>query len=244
MSRLIRLYPAGWRARYGTELEAVIEARPPQLGDRLDLVLGAVDAHLHPELVARGAGGAVPVPLGHRVPGLAAMAGGLLFAGAYIGGGIGEDEGWLSWIWVALLLMLASLPGGYAARVGRRVGLGFAAIVASFVLAWTLPWGANFAPMVSAIVLVGGGSLALATVRAGLGRRWRWIAVGLGFVIPALALFGIGIGIGWRADGWLLPAVLVVAGYGIAWAAVGLVLTLRGSPTFDPEALAARGRPS
>jgi hypothetical protein len=239
---LIRLYPAGWRARYGAELEQVLGARPPRLGDQLDLVVGALDAHRHPELVVAGPVDTASVPIGHRVPGLAATTGGLLFVVALVGGGISGVEGWFSWIWVALLLMLASLPGGYAVRVGGRVGLGLAAIAASFILAWTLPWGPNVVPAVSAIVLVGAGSLALATVRAGLGRRWRWAAVGLGFGPPAVALLGVGMGLGGPADVSLLPLALLVTLYGVAWTAVGLVLTFRGSPTFDPEPLAARER--
>jgi len=235
MSRLIRFYPAAWRARYGAELEALLAARPPKLGDRLDLMFGALDAHLHPELVAAGARAAAAVPIGHRIPGLAATAGGLLFVVALVGGGVSGAEGWFSWIWVALFLMLASLPGGYAARVGGRVGLGLAAIAASFILAWTLPWGPNVVPAVAAIVLVGAGSLALATVRAGLGRRRRWVAVGLGFGPPAVALLVVAMGIGGQGEGSLVPLALLVTLYGVAWAAVGLVLMFRGSPTFDPE---------
>ena len=43
------LYPRAWRNRYGAELEALLEAE--RLGFRagLDLVRGALDAHLHPE---------------------------------------------------------------------------------------------------------------------------------------------------------------------------------------------------
>jgi hypothetical protein len=240
MSRLIRFYPVGWRARYGAELEQVLEARPPRLADQLDLIFGAFDAHLHPELVVAGPVDTASVPIGHRVPGLAATVGGLLFVGALVGGVISGDDGWLSWIWVALFLMLASLPGGYAARVGGRVGLGLAAIAASFILAWALPWGPNVVPAVAAIVLVGAGSLALATVRAGLDRRRRWVAVGLGFGPPAVALLGVAMGIGGQGEGSLLPLALLVTLYGVAWAAVGLVLTFRGSPTFDPE---PRGEP-
>lgn len=51
MKRLLRLYPRAWQARYGDELEALLALRPVTLGDHLDLLLGALDAHLHPELV-------------------------------------------------------------------------------------------------------------------------------------------------------------------------------------------------
>lgn len=54
MNLLIRLYPANWRRRYGTELAALIDAQPftPQLA--FDLIAGALDAHLHPELINTG----------------------------------------------------------------------------------------------------------------------------------------------------------------------------------------------
>lgn len=42
------LYPRAWRARYGDELEALLEVARPGLRDRLDLLRGALDAHLHP----------------------------------------------------------------------------------------------------------------------------------------------------------------------------------------------------
>ncbi|TAK02352.1 MAG: hypothetical protein EPO36_02440 [Chloroflexota bacterium] len=51
MSRLVRLYPRAWQARYGEELEALAAARPLGLGGAIDLVRGALDAHRHPELV-------------------------------------------------------------------------------------------------------------------------------------------------------------------------------------------------
>jgi hypothetical protein len=51
MSRLVDLYPRAWRARYGDELEDLVAARAPGFGGSIDLVLGAIDAHRHPELV-------------------------------------------------------------------------------------------------------------------------------------------------------------------------------------------------
>jgi hypothetical protein len=64
-ARLIALYPAPWRRRYGDEIAAVIEDGGLRLRDRVDLVRGAVDAHLHP-----------PVP--SRVPVIAGLSAGAL----------------------------------------------------------------------------------------------------------------------------------------------------------------------
>jgi hypothetical protein len=48
---LLRLYPAGWRARYAAELEEILEHRSLTPRDRIDLLVGAFDAHLHPWII-------------------------------------------------------------------------------------------------------------------------------------------------------------------------------------------------
>jgi hypothetical protein len=49
-TRIVALYPRAWRARYGEEFEALLEAGSLGLRDRVDLLRGALDAHLHPAL--------------------------------------------------------------------------------------------------------------------------------------------------------------------------------------------------
>jgi hypothetical protein len=80
MSALLRLYPRAWRERYGDELMALLEDRPPSPLDLLDLARGAFDARLHPQLP--GAQPATPErkdPMYDRLPGVTAIGGGLLF---------------------------------------------------------------------------------------------------------------------------------------------------------------------
>jgi hypothetical protein len=48
-ARIVALYPRAWRVRYGDELEDLLESGSVGLRGRLDLVRGALDAHLHPE---------------------------------------------------------------------------------------------------------------------------------------------------------------------------------------------------
>ncbi|HEY7348702.1 MAG TPA: hypothetical protein VH599_10340 [Ktedonobacterales bacterium] len=48
---LLYLYPQAWRARYGEEFLALLEACPFSLWTLWDVCLGAVDAHLHLESV-------------------------------------------------------------------------------------------------------------------------------------------------------------------------------------------------
>jgi hypothetical protein len=47
-TRIVALYPRAWRARYGEELDVLLEAGSLGLRDRIDLLRGALDAHLHP----------------------------------------------------------------------------------------------------------------------------------------------------------------------------------------------------
>jgi hypothetical protein len=51
MNWLLRLYPARWRARYGTEFAIVLASQRVSIGMVLDVVGGAVDAHLHPQVL-------------------------------------------------------------------------------------------------------------------------------------------------------------------------------------------------
>jgi branched-subunit amino acid transport protein AzlD len=57
-ARLLRVYPRWWRDRYEDEVAAVMEARPPGMRARVDLLRGAFDAHLQgpePGKTPRGA---------------------------------------------------------------------------------------------------------------------------------------------------------------------------------------------
>ena len=44
---LLRCYPARWRARYGDEFATILAERPLGPFDVADILLGALDAHLH-----------------------------------------------------------------------------------------------------------------------------------------------------------------------------------------------------
>lgn len=54
-SQLVQIYPQEWRERYGEEFAAVLEAQPGSVVVMLDVLRGALDAHLHASwLVGRG----------------------------------------------------------------------------------------------------------------------------------------------------------------------------------------------
>src|SRR3989442_14900178 len=65
-ARLLALYPRSWRLRYGEEIAAILGEERLSLSLVVDLILGAIDAHLHPELagpvLAAAGGGTLPAP--------------------------------------------------------------------------------------------------------------------------------------------------------------------------------------
>src|SRR3954451_1440112 len=93
---LLRLYPARWRARYGDEFAAVLEERPLGPFDVADVVLGALDAHLH----LRGLGAASEHQKGFamslRIGGYAAIAGGVLWLLALAANAINDGRDTIS----------------------------------------------------------------------------------------------------------------------------------------------------
>ncbi len=46
--RLLSLYPEAWRDRYGEEMSALLDETPPSITATLDLLRGALTAHLRP----------------------------------------------------------------------------------------------------------------------------------------------------------------------------------------------------
>ena len=54
MKALLALYPGPWRRRYGVEFAAMLEAQQPSPGLIFDIVLGAIDAHLDPQIAEDG----------------------------------------------------------------------------------------------------------------------------------------------------------------------------------------------
>ena len=51
---LLRLYPRAWRDRYEDEFAVLLEQCPLSLGDLFDIIVGAIDAHLHPCVPLQG----------------------------------------------------------------------------------------------------------------------------------------------------------------------------------------------
>ena len=54
MRGLLALYPRAWRRRYGAEFAALLDEQPRSPGLVLDVLLGAIDAHLDPQVADDG----------------------------------------------------------------------------------------------------------------------------------------------------------------------------------------------
>jgi ATP-dependent Clp protease ATP-binding subunit ClpC len=107
---LVCLYPAGWRRRYGAELRTVLAGERPTVRGVLDVLLGALDAHLHSELWR-------PQPAFERLsePGRRALALAQEEARRLRHGYLGTEH---------VLLGLLREPDGAAARLLADLGVG------------------------------------------------------------------------------------------------------------------------
>ena len=86
MTRLIALYPRTWRDRYEDEFLALLNARGPDPLDRLDIVRGAIDARIHPQVKGSPVAPEPPVVLGPWPvrAGWLTLLGGVLWLAAFL----------------------------------------------------------------------------------------------------------------------------------------------------------------
>jgi hypothetical protein len=242
---LLRLYPARWRDRYGDEFAAVLEERPIGPFDVADVLLGALDAHLHLRGLGAASQHAKGFAMSLRIGGYAAIVGGLLWlivlAGNAINNG-GDSAGpFLGYAIVgATVMTLVALIGlsAFQARshpaltwaafaipaLGAVVGLiGYAAIVVTGDSDATLiggisPWALG---SIGLITMVLGSSLfAVATWRARSLSRAASSLLAVGAVLVVLALFG--------ASGALpspivmVPVIAAIIVFPAGWIAMGV----------------------
>ena len=191
MTALVRLYPRAWRDRYEAEFLALLDDRPPRLLDRLDILLGAVDAHLEPEVddPSRAADDRRRRSARDLAPAILAFAGGVLWIAAVAAmlaapvDELGSHAGDVSLVLV--LLAHVALAGAALALADRRAGQPL------------LLRGA-------AVLLLVGAGLFFA--------GWPWLALGVyaGF----LASMGVGLAIldrGGRSAGVVLTLASLLA---------------------------------
>lgn len=222
MTRLIDLYPRGWRDRYGDELADLIAGRPLTFSDRLDLVRGILDAHRHPELADL----AIPGPVLATEPvspqrladlriarrlGIAAIAGLIAWFAAWIvaaNGPIVQDVGFSYRdgsaafpLYIGSLLMLA---GGFVGQIVRLPSRAIVARLGAFVAA--VAFGLySFGPWNMLFAIVGLVAVTVLATAAWWGSHWSGLSA-------------------------TVVAIVAVAGTGLMWFA----LSGQASPTVDP----------
>ena len=243
---LLRLYPARWRARYGDEFELVLTERPLGPFDIADVLLGALDAHLH----LRGLGAAASEGKGFamtlRIGGYAAILGGLMWFTALGANAIndGDEQGAF---WIGLVLVVATIATlialiGLSAFQARR----FPALVwAAFVIPATgavvallgvvamavtgdsdqaIVWGFSgwaISTLGLLALLIGSGLFALATWRTRSLSRAAAALLALGAIIVLPALGGL---TGSLVPQALVPIALLVSVllFPAGWVALGI----------------------
>jgi hypothetical protein len=91
---LLRCYPARWRARYGDEFELVLADRPLGPFDVADVLLGALDAHLHLRGLGAASQHAKGFAMSLRIGGYAALLGAPVWAGGFAvaNGAVGDVD--------------------------------------------------------------------------------------------------------------------------------------------------------
>ena len=237
MNRLVRLYPAAWRERYGEELSAVLQDRPPSPFDVADLLLAAVDAHLHLRGLGNRSEHRKGIPMSLSIGGIAAVVSGGLWASFYVWASTvyyrEADNGtlWIPVLAVALLSLVAALAGlsGQAFRASpsaRWVAVAFPASGVAFALVGmaiglvtgNLTYDAGeigTALLYVGLLLMMLGSIGFALISATLGTMARVasVAIVVGAVPTLIAFFG-GIAAGWLAIGGVM--------YGLGWVGLGI----------------------
>lgn len=221
MNRLIELYPRAWRDRYELEFLGVMEARKPSLGDRVDVVRGAVDARLHPQVAATGPEDPAP-SRSARLGGFLAVVGGLLWAFAGI----------------AFNSTLINPALGYK-EVDAAGAIAIAAALVTALASLTLARSMPERPAVMS-------NTALAILFSGLTMLLPWPMVALGFMATCLAtsLFALMAASRVGVTGLLLALAAVFAllfntedqralllvPLGVVWILFGAVVAVRPAP--------------
>lgn len=198
MTHLVELYPRDWRDRYEVEFRLLLAERPLDLRDRVDVLFGALDAHLHPQVQREEPGSPAPAPdpggrsMSGRALGWITLAGGILWLVALVvalNGPIVHDTfgdyrdgaAALPFAFVAMLLLSAGVFG-VIRSLPRAAGLGALAGAIAIVAGpiWSLgPWLLPFLVAASVAWVV----LALVARRSGV-----WSTLDAAILVGGLAI--------------------------------------------------------
>jgi hypothetical protein len=207
--RLVAAYPASWRARYEPEMLAILDERPPGWRDAVDLLRGALDAHLHPATRS-------------RVPAVAALTAGAAWtvvAAAALAEPVPADwPGYVGWMLpIALVGAVAGLVAtlGLALRLGDDPGRSGRIAIALVVVGHGI-WAATLA------VAILGGPYGAVTGAAGSAAAVGIAAVGLVLVRAGPAHAGVALVV--AAGALVLPPPASWVGGAVTWTLLGLWL--------------------
>jgi len=233
---LLRLYPARWRARYGDEFEMLLAERNLGPFDVADVLLGAIDAHLH----LRGLGSDSGYPTGFarslRLGAIAAMIGGALWFTGLMWGTLDpadKDPGGLLMLLgiVGLIVGLTGLSAFQARRhpmlvwaafalpamggVLTTVGLVIMAVVGDQPIAGVYGWSLLIIGMIATIA--GSMLFAVATYRTAALPRSGAAILGVSAAISLVSFVGAS-----SLGGSAQP--ILIAGFGafaLGWVVLG-----------------------
>jgi len=204
MNTLMRLYPRAWRERYGDELVALLEEHPATLADLVDLMRGAFDARLHPQVP----GASAPdkeMPMSQRLFALMAAAGGVL---------------WMAGIAAWLTAPLTAVGDRDSASAMPMTALGIALMGIAIGELGTRPGNASSRTMghvIAGTSVLFAVLLPLPYVLNQTDAAWGFIVLSL-FGFPVVAMLGAGRG---RMNGVIPTWLAVVIGVGAVTAWVG-----------------------
>ncbi len=256
---LLRCYPEAWLARYGDEFAAVLEQQPLGPFDVADVLLSALDAHLH----LRGLGAASTHGKGFamslRIGGYAAIVAGILWfiaLGALVINNGGDGAPWMFFVIViATILTLIALTGLSAFQARRHPALTWAAfavpaasaVVALIGFAAMAAGGDSDTPLVAGVgawgimsigmmgLFIGSGLFALVTWRVRTLSRAAAAALGFGAITVISVLTGTAGGLVPSTFAPVLMGVTVLAFSG-GWAGLGIsALRVSGPVSTTPE---------
>lgn len=242
---LLRLYPARWRTRYGDEFAALLAERPLGPFDVADVLLGAIDAHLH----LRGLGSSSEhrrgFPMSLRLGGIAAMIGGALWFVGLIWSMLDPADQDLGAVVAAFgaAALLVGLTGLSAFQARRHPALVWAAFALPAVGGALMTLGLAMLAMVGdqpvagvygwALLMIGvlgtiAGSLvfAVATYRTAALPRSGAVTLGVSAVISLIGFVGAS-GQGGTAGLIFLAAF---GAFAIGWIVLGLQAVLLDRP--------------
>ena len=181
ISLLLHLYPARWRTRYGDEFEALLSERPLGPFDVADILLGALDAHLHLRGLGSWSEHRRGFPMSLRIGGIAAALGGALILTGWVWAGVDpaeSDPGF--WLFLAgTLALLVGLTGLSAFQARSHP---------------TLVWAAFLLPAIGgAVMTLGIFAMALFSDRPLIGdvAGWNFFFLGLLTTVAGSLVFGV-----------------------------------------------------